>query len=536
MESSLEEKTSSSSGIIVPKNFGSYLEKHEFPLWIALNHHKTHTNKQMTLQNHYYLKDVLTDKSRQRVYKKSTQGGVSECLIVISWSAAMHGRVVFYVLPTHQLMERFVSNRFEKSMMYSPYYREQRSAGRSKDLGKAMLDNRALKDIGQGVINFAGSGSEVPFTEIPADWFIVDEADKCDSKTLEMGRERLGHSDDPHEIYVGNPTFVGSFLDQKYEESTKSRWNVHADCGHWIQIDFFKHVVDRVDESLFVIRDKEFDIDSGRDVRPICDVCGKPFDRFGIGEYVAERKSHISGKHFSRMVSGTGTLFELVNNFDKGLSNDIKMQRFYNSDLGESFTSEGSKITAQSLDELVCDYVMPESSKGPCVAGIDVGSVLHVHICEVLNDGNLKTVFLGEVEGGYEEIIALFRVYHVSFFVIDSMPETRLSRKLVHNWRGCDCNVNATTKEFSFNKETMTVSQIRTSFLDNVKEHVLLKKFMLPKNIRSFPNYYDQMTSSVRVYDEDKERFNWEHGTLADHYMFATGYMLLAKRLFMMAN
>jgi hypothetical protein len=522
------------SNIIKPDKIGLYLEKHEFPLWVALNHHRTHTNKQMTLKNHFYLKDILTDKSRYRVYKKSTQGGVSECLIVISWSAAYQGKVIFYVLPTHQLMERFVSNRFEKSMAFSPYYREQRTTGRSKDLSRQAIDNRSLKDIGSGVINFAGSGSDVPFVEIPADWLIVDEADQCDPKRLEMGKERLGHSSDPHEIYVGNPTFVGSFLDSKFEESTKSRWNIKADCGHWIQIDFFKHVVDKIDESLFVLRDKDFDIESGIDARPICDVCGKPFDRFGRGEYVEEKKSHISGKQISRLFSGASPLIDLVSNFSSGLSNDYKMQRFYNSDLGESYTSAGARITPESLDDIVRDYTMPESSRGPCVAGIDVGSLLHIHICEVLQDGLLRTVFIGEVEGGYDEVIELFRRYHVAFFVIDSMPETRLSRKLVSNWPGCDCNVNATQREFNFNKQTRTVSQIRTAFLDNVKESVLLTKFILPRNARTIPNYYDQMTASVRVWDPDKERFNWEHGTLPDHFMFATGYMLLAKRLFVL--
>jgi hypothetical protein len=490
----------------------------------------------MTLKNHYYLKDILSDKSRYRVYKKSTQGGVSECLIIISWSAARRGKVVFYVLPTHQLMERFVSNRFEKSMMFSPYYRECQASGKSKEISREAINNRSLKDIGQGVINFAGSQSDVPFVEIPADWFIVDEADACDPKRLEMGKERLGHSSDPHEIYVGNPTFVGSFLDTKFEESTKSKWSIKADCGHWIQIDFFKHVVDQLNESTFVIRDKEFDLESGQDVRPICDVCGKPFDRYGKGEYVAEKKSIISGKQISRLFSGANPLIDLVSNFSKGLSNDYKMQRFYNSDLGESFTSAGAKVTAESLDGLIEEYVMPESSKGPCVAGIDVGSLLHIHIAEIGTGEVLRTVFLGEVQGGYEEVINLFRTYNVAFFVIDSMPETRLSRKLVHNWRGCDCNVNATNREFNFNKQTMTVSQIRTAFLDNVKESVMLKKFILPQNIRSFPNYYDQMTSSVRVFNEEKERFDWVHGSLADHYMFATGYMLLAKRLFMMAR
>jgi len=178
--------------VITPDQFGRYLEKNEYALWLAINHHRTHTNKRMTLKNHFYLKEILTDKSRFRVLKKSTQGGVSEALIILAWSMAKNGAVVFYVLPTHQLMERFVSNRFEKSMMFSPYYREQRAAGKSKEYAKEIIDNRSLKDIGLGVVNFAGSKSDVPFVEIPADRLIVDEADNCDPKRLEMGKNVWG--------------------------------------------------------------------------------------------------------------------------------------------------------------------------------------------------------------------------------------------------------------------------------------------------------------------------------------------------------
>jgi hypothetical protein len=431
-------------------------------------------------------------------------------------------------------MERFVSNRFEKSMAYSNYYRTQRSVGRAKELSRTYLDNRALKDIGKGVINFAGSGSEVPFIEIPADWFIVDEVDKCEPKHVEMGKERLGHSDNPHEIYVGNPTFVGSILDGKFEESTKSLWHIHTDCGHWVQLDFFKHVVNRIDDDNYLIRDKDFEIESVYDIRPVCDQCGKPFDRFGVGEFVDQKKSIISGKHISRLFSGTGDLREILGNFTKGLTNDTVLQRFYNSDLGESYTGAGAKITNEQLDELVQDYSLVDSSKGPCVAGIDVGKVLNIHMCNV-STTPMKTVFIGEIKGDVKEVLTLFKQYHVIFFVIDSAPETRLSRGLVANWTGCDCNVNATTREFNFNKETRTISQIRTAFLDAVKEAVLIKSFSLPANARTIPGYYNQMTSSVRRFDEEKEKYEWVHGNQPDHYMFATGYMLLAKRMLMMS-
>jgi len=515
------------------RSLDRFLEKEEYPLWLVLNHHKTHTNRYLTLDKHQYLKEILMDKSRFRVYKKSTQGGVSEVLIVISWSAAVKGNTIFYMLPTHGLMKRFVTNRYEKSLSYTRYYQEHKSDSKSQSLSKEMIDNQTLKDIGAGVIAFAGSRSEVPLVEIPADWLIVDELAKCDADNVEMAKERLGHASDPHMIYVGNPSYIGDALDEKWDQSTKSRWHIQGECGHWNKLNFFDHIVEKIGEQDYVIRDPDYDAELDKDIRPICSVCGKPFDRYSEGEYVDEGSAIFSGKHISRLFSGTGTIREIVNNFSAGLVNDVRMQRVYNSDFGESYTSAGSKLTYEMLDELREDYIMPDTSKMNCVAGIDVGGLLHIHIAEVLSSDLLRTVYLGEVSGGYEEIITLFRAYNVKFFVIDSMPEIRLARKLVNSWTGCDCNVNSKNREFSFNRQTKTISQIRTAFLDNVKENVLLRKILLPKNARKIPNYYDQMTNSVRVFDEDKEEYSWIHGSKPDHYMFATGYMLLAKRMYL---
>ena len=322
--------------MLTVKSLDNYLKKNHEILWVAVNHHKTHLNKNLTLKNHYYLKEILLDTSRQRIIKKSTQGGISECLIVISWTVANSGKVVFYVMPTDHLTKRFVSNRFEKSLFYSKYYREQRTFKKSETVVKKkdLIDNKSLKDIGKGVISFAGSQSDVPFIEIPADWFIVDEADKCDADRLQMGLERLGHSDDPHELYVGNPTFIGSFLDEKYDQSTKGKWCLQAACGHKIFPDFFDHIVRQEDEHTYIIRDKDYEPGYGKDIKPICDVCGKPFDRFAYGTYVEEQRAEISGKHINRIISGTGTILKLVDNFSKALENDYKMQRFYNSYLG----------------------------------------------------------------------------------------------------------------------------------------------------------------------------------------------------------
>jgi hypothetical protein len=515
--------------VITPDQFGRYLEKNEYALWLAINHHRTHTNKRMTLKNHFYLKEILTDKSRFRVLKKSTQGGVSEALIILAWSMAKNGAVVFYVLPTHQLMERFVSNRFEKSMMFSPYYREQRAAGKSKEYAKEIIDNRSLKDIGLGVVNFAGSKSDVPFVEIPADRLIVDEADNCDPKRLEMGKERLGHSSDPHEIYVGNPTFVGSFLDQKYSESTQSQWHVHHDCGHWIKINFFDHVLRQVDEHEYVIRDKDFDYESDIDVQPICDKCGKAFDRFSDGAFVPQKESIISGKQISRVFSGTSPLVKMVDKFSKALENDYKMQRFYNSELGESYTAEGSKISRRMVENCVGDYLMSGSSNGPCIMGVDVGNTIHVRINRLLPDKRKQAVYIGTVLE-LPELLSLCKQYHVISAVIDAMPEIRLARQFSHSMPGYFRCFFGSDKSDNISPKEKTVTVSRTMALDDMKEMFVTNRILLPKNITTIDEYMDHIQEPTRTWDEDRKEYVWVSNR-PDHFFFAEVYCTLAEKV-----
>lgn len=507
----------------------AFLKEEHYPLWVAVNHHRTHTNKRITFKNHAYLKHILTDKSRLRVYKKSTQGGVSECLIVLAWSFAKDGKVVFYVLPTEGLKNRFVTNRWEKSMAYSPFYRQVRATGMTATFQKELVDNKSLKDVGKGVINFAGSQSDVPFIEIPAEVFIVDEADKCDPKRLEMGLERLGHADDPYEIYVGNPTFIGSFLDLKFAESTQSYWNIKADCGHHVAFNFFEHVVRQVDENDYIIRDPHFVPYSGDDIQPICDKCGKPFDRFGYGEYVATKASDISGKHISRLFSGTSALSKIVENFAKAQENDYKMQRFYNSVLGESYTAEGAKISTRFISDNVGNYYMPSTSSGPCIMGVDVGNEIHVRINKLLPSGKKQAVYIGKVYQ-LEELNSLRSSYNVICAVIDAMPEIRLSRKFSHSHDGSFRCFFGGEKSDTVNIKEKVVTVARTALIDEMKEQVVLGNILFPKNILSLEEYMDHIQEPTRVWNEDKEVYEWVSNR-ADHFFFAETYCHLASKL-----
>lgn len=510
----------------------AYVRKKHYPLWLAVNHHITHKGKRMTFEGHQYLIPILTSKAKKRVYKKSTQGGMSECLIIISWTKAQSGRIVFYILPTDGLKNRFVSNRWEKSMAFTPYYRRKKIENRSKDFRVQIIDNKSLKDIGPGVINFAGSKSEIPFIEIPADDIIVDEADKCDVKQLEMALERLGHSTDPQELYAGNPTFIGSFLDVKYDESTKERWNIKADCGHWIDIDFFNHVVRQVDEHDFVIRDPDFEFYSGNDIRPICAECDKPFNRFNPGEYVIEKQSDIEGKHISRLYSGTSTLLNVVDNFTKGLENDYKMQRFYNSDLGESYTAEGSKITAKLIEANKREYNMPSSSQQPCIMGADVGNQIHVRINRLLNGGIKQAVYIGTVET-LAQLLSLVKLYNVIGAVIDALPEIRLSRSFSHSFTGAFRCFFGADKHDTVNLQEKEIHVSRTASMDEMKEKIVKGEIIFPRNILSIEEYMKHMQEPTRTFDEEAGE-NGEYiwvSNRPDHYFLAETYCSLAEKI-----
>jgi hypothetical protein len=78
--------------------------------------------------------------------------------------------------------------------------------------------------------------------------------------------------------------------------------------------------------------------------------------------------------------------------------------------------------------------------------------------------------------------------------------------------------------------EEKTVTVDRTSALDNVKESILLRKTLLPKNAKEISEYYDHMMASTRIYDEKRNEYIWVE-TGADHLFHASAYELIARNL-----
>lgn len=515
----------------------AYLKERFYKVWVALKHHRTHKDRALDFARHAYLKQLYFDESDYIVVMKSTQCGVSEYLLVTALTKAIQGRSVFYVLPTADLVGRFVRNRVDKSIQHTPYYAYLDTVTRMSGMAKRS-DSMSLKDIGNGTIAFVGSNSSAPFTEFPADDLIIDELDECDQTNIEMGVERLSHSHDKRQVRVANPTLEGYGIDIEYGDTCKFVWHVKcSNCGKTIVPDFFHHVVQDVGDGRYVIRDTEWEHGSQKDICMICEHCGKPFNRYVDGEWVATNPgNHKHGYQVSKLWSANTRIKEIVDRFGKGLANDSIMQRVYNADLGLPYTAAGSKLTLSDLKEACCDDWGNNDTemKGLGVMGIDVGKDLNIIIGKLQGDKTINVVSIRVEEPSVRSVLNLIKQYKVAIVVMDALPEEYLVRKI----KAATSNVFACYYGDAKKREPVDKSRNivvgRTQTIDNMREEIIVNRIKLPANALSVPGFTDQMMASTRVLDKKENKtakYIWTEGSKADHYFHAMNYMVIAARV-----
>lgn len=524
---------------VTPEDRNEYLFQHHRALWTAINHHRTHSDKSITFERRHFMKAIYLDESPKMATMKSTQCGVSEYLIIRAITKSAAGRGVFYILPNFPLLHRFVMNRFNKSMDYTQYYRDL-----SATVGdERYVESMSLKRFGKGSIAFVSSESPASFGEFPADEIIIDERDLCDQETLTMADGRTANSTDPRTINVGNPSVENYGIDYEYQNSDGKQWFARcSSCSKYIQPDFFMHVVERgEDEGEFIIRDPDWEPNGGNDIRPICHLCHKPFDRYADGQWVRQRDHAVSGYQINKVFSTYVSLAELVDRFDKALTNDTKMQAFCNYDLGKPFTAKGAKLSYDLLNGCVRDYAMARSqSDGRYLAGIDVGARIHVIIGQLLAEDLLRVTFFGTV-GTEGELFDLLRTHRCDLGVIDAMPETRLSKKVCAKLKYFFRAYYQDVKVLKVDERHKIVAVERTASLDEVKERFMLQTVHLPAGAantapmvqqqgKDVSEFYRDLTSSTRVHDEKKDRYNWVHSE-PDHFLHAMNYLNIAAKL-----
>jgi hypothetical protein len=494
----------------------------------ALFHHRTHENKKIRFKNFKYLKALYRDKAHHIICLKAVQSGVSEYLIVFAIEKTKRGNV-FYIMPTDIVKFRFVASRFDKSIEFTERYQQIRKK----------LDSANMKAFNEGIINFIGSNAEANFGEFVAPVIIIDEKNYCNLDNLVMAKERQAKQklEDRYTIEVSNPTILDYGIDIDYNESDGKVWMNKCECGHQFEIDFFKHIVTQTDDNDYVILDKDFDFNSGKDCNIICEKCGGSVDRFGEGEWVKQRPYIIdkSGYRYSQFFTSPTPVKDHINHFQKGLKNEREMQRFYNAVLGRSYTSSGAKILLSMLHKE--EYNEQETCKEPCLLGVDVGSELHCIIGQLSPDKTVRIIKRLTCKT-FEDIVKLHRQYNIICGVVDSRPETRLSRQLVTTlpsmWM-MDFLSDSAKDQIDIDRKIIKAD--RTTSFDGVKEAILLKQFIFPQTENK--EFNQHIEASTRIWQEKPNHVNggyykWVEGSKPDHYLLALVYLSTALRLIVM--
>jgi hypothetical protein len=541
-------------------------------LEIGVVHHRNLRGEPISFKDMPYLVELYTDATKMEnwVIRKCVQTGFSEWGIQFALQrAGWSNRIVAYVLPTYNTRGRFVQQRINPLIQAVPAYRERTSAsvksfvGTSNASVKKNTDNLSLKKFnGGGSILFLGSNTDSDFVEFSADLLIIDEYDECDPANLAKARDRLRASPYAQMLRVGNPTLPRVGISRLYDESDGRHWfHKCTHCGYRQPIDWFLNVVRRADDGSWIPRDTKRwqwhkagteKVTKGNDIRPVCLKCQKPWDRVAEGSmWVAERPQFKTTRGYT--CSRMDVLYEpLVGLYREWLNvqgNPDALGTFHCSVLGIPYEFEGAKLSAGDL-EVCCtadpvDYAGGENyKKQTVVAGVDVGSVLHVTIDvipKVSEEGEPhRQARLICTCRTFEEVADILRRYHVTVCVIDSMPEIHKAQELRDEFlESGECSVwlarfTATPKAgqtkygMKLDYASQTANVDRTALMDVAYADIRSGRRTFPEDAWSVLGWSEQMRAPVRVMDEDKGRITWVEGNAADHYRLSDTYARLA--------
>ena len=521
---------------LTTKDIGERVRATNPQLFAALSYHRTHRGKKLDFESFPSLKAIYADDRPKGCSLKSTQGGISEFLLCKGVAHAGSSRNVFWVLPTYTLVARFVRERFDRTMAATEQYRQMVS---QVDAGR-FADSTTMKQFGNGTIAFVGSNTASAFTEFPADTLIVDELDQCDAGNVVMAWERLSASESPSEWYISNPTITGYGIDIKYAESTQGRWHIKCpSCGKWQHPTFIGNVVKQIDDHDYLILDQSYEMETGAEPAVVCTKCGGVLDRYSDGVWVEKYpKREMAGYHYNKLFTARVSVSALLERFVRSEGDETLRQRVWNADFGLAYNAPGARITREGILEARGQYRAGEVVPGAVVMGVDVGSYFHCVVGIVRPEPHpLRVVDTFSVRDP-EQVRDKMREWKPRAFVIDALPETRVSRNLAGSTRNGYVCYFGNGKADILSKGSLTVN--RTSVLDSVKAAIVQKTIEFPQGIENVDDFVDHMTASTRVFVEGANggegAYVWQEGSKPDHYLLATTYMVLAARMLIMAT
>lgn len=513
----------------------------------ALNHHLTTRGRKLDFSEPW-MRPLYEDRHPHRVIQKCVQVGISEYLVITTLADAAVGRTVFYVLPTFDVRNRFVSQRVDSPLMLVPEYRKRQYEA----IGET--DNKGLKAFGAGAMYFVSADTPRSFIEVSADTLIIDELDRCDPDNLTLAPDRLENAECPVTIEVANPTHPEFGISERYDASDMRLWMVRCrGCSEWQEIDFFTNAlrVERDDAGEikdFALLDEKWTPESERDIYCYCRKCGARINRLEDdahrAAWLAQNPGRdIAGWRISHLMTARHTVREIYKEWTDAWGNPGKTARFINNVLGLAYSPAGSALTDAMLNACCMQGLRTaQRADGPCTMGVDVGSLWDVRISDQPEPGIRRMRFVGRMKA-MEPVLDLIERYNVTSCVIDAKPEIELARRFqraaqdrfrkgARQWLVWRCNFVAddTVRDAKKDEAEGVVSVNRTALFDAALEDIRLRRNVLPEDVATLlgGEYYRQMKVPKRQIEDTPSgtRVIWTKGV--DHQRLADCYDKLA--------
>jgi hypothetical protein len=490
------------------------------PYWLWVQKYWTSRQKPLEFKKHKYLVQIYQDQSKELVWQKSAQAGLTERMLTEAlWLPDQFNENSLYLFPTAGTISDMVQERIDGPLTANKYLAG--ASGRSRNTSRLLNDRHAdkvgLKKMSKGFAFFRGSNSPTQITSVAADAVFVDELDRMEQENIPYFNKRLKHSARKWLRWASTPTIPNFGIDLKFQESDQNYCHVKCNhCGEWQMLDYWSNI----DEERLLL---------------ICSKCKSQLIPWECEfDWIPENPdANIRGYFVSQLYSPQLDVKELVEESRK--TAEWEVMQFYNQSLGLAYEPKGSKITEEDFNACRRDYTIPHKYEGMrSFMGIDVGTVFHV----VIQDEK-RLLFVG-TRKEVKELVQLATEFHAVSSVIDGAPEPRASEQFASGAQGKNylCWYTDTTnfrKGEWYQTDIHKVNTGRTMSLDMSTNQVKKQLIEMPKNLEDYPEFKNQMKALVRVVRENK------HGDKVaeylkiseDHFRHAFNYSTIAKDIYL---
>lgn len=490
-----------------------------------------------SFKHHPWLREMHNAKGELCVGQKAAQVGYTEFLLnKVFYTIDVPKLDVLYVLPSKiPDATDFSSARFDKALELSDH------------LARLFSDvnNVGHKKAGGVNLYIRGSNSRSQLKSIPVSLVCFDEVDEMEQENITLALERTSGQLIKEAWMISTPRIEGKGINKWFKQTTQEHFFFPCpSCSRMIELKY--------PESLVVLGDGIND-PRVKDSYLQCYECKGKLHHQAKEEYltkgvweVTQKNVTPRGFYVNQMYSPTVEPAAIASAVHKAKINEFEEQELYNSKMGLTHTTAGSKITDYMIDLCIGSFKTKEKlNRSITTMGVDVGKVLHVEIDNWIlgknetdiNEDSIPRVVLETTVREFEELDRLMRDFQVLFAVVDCQPETRKAREFARRFWGhvrlCRYNDNIIAKEIkTTTDEELTIQVHRTSWLD-----VALGRFRRGLDGIRLPidcsnDYKEQIKAQARVPGKDRNgnpivRYETPDG-VSDHFAHARTYAEIA--------